>query len=49
MSVTFDVDAEKVQRITVREGSVDVDFVRDARRLAPKRRKRMRHAAESGG
>lgn len=32
MTVTFDTDAKKLGRITVREGSLSVDFVRDIRR-----------------
>jgi CubicO group peptidase (beta-lactamase class C family) len=48
-TLTFDADAAKVQRITVREGSRSVDFVRDARRSAPRRKKVTPGAAKRSG
>jgi CubicO group peptidase (beta-lactamase class C family) len=48
MRLTFDADAEKVDRITVREGSTNVDFVRDTSR-APRRKKVTRGAVKRTG
>jgi hypothetical protein len=50
LTLTFDTEAEKVERITAHQGSLSVDFVRDARR-APRGRKKVTRGAvkRSGG
>jgi CubicO group peptidase (beta-lactamase class C family) len=49
LTLTFDAAAAKVERITAQQGSLSVDFVRDARRAAPTRKKGTRGAAKRSG